>query len=130
MDDTTRQQIRKNVKAILTELPDAVELVAAAKTRSPEEIQEAVQSGVKIVGTKRVSAKGQVSGLTEYAGNDVMIILVPKEGSAIKPTQEVMYLHLFVYSTVVVRYLSSKLKLIRTWEPKGEGENISIGYLL
>ena len=49
------------------------------------------ESGAKIVGTKRVSAKGQVSGLTEYAGKEVMIILVPKEGSAIKPTVEYFY---------------------------------------
>jgi uncharacterized protein YeaO (DUF488 family) len=49
------------------------------------------EPGVKIVGTKRVSAKGQVSGLTEFAGKEVMIILVPKEGPAIKPTHEVLY---------------------------------------
>jgi uncharacterized protein YeaO (DUF488 family) len=49
------------------------------------------EPGAKIVGTKRVSAKGQVSGLTEYAGKEVMIILVPKDGKAIKPTQEYLY---------------------------------------
>ncbi len=49
------------------------------------------EPGAKIVGTKRVSAKGQVSGLTEFAGKDVMIILVPKEGPAIKPTHEYLY---------------------------------------
>ena len=49
------------------------------------------ESGAKIVGTKRVSAKGQVSGLTEYAGKEVMVILIPKEGKAIKPTKELMY---------------------------------------
>jgi uncharacterized protein YeaO (DUF488 family) len=38
-----------------------------------------------------VSAKGQVSGLTEYAGKEVMVILVPKEGKAIKPTVEYFY---------------------------------------
>jgi len=54
VDDTSRQQIRKNVKEILAELPDAVELVAAAKTKSPEEIQEAVEAGVKIVGENYV----------------------------------------------------------------------------
>lgn len=42
--------IRENVKRILAELPNGVRLVAAAKTRTPEEVLEVVQSGVKIVG--------------------------------------------------------------------------------
>jgi len=46
--------IKENVSAILDELPEGVELVAAAKTRSPEEVFKAVQSGVKIVGENYV----------------------------------------------------------------------------
>jgi len=46
--------IRENVKLILSELPDGVELVAAAKTRRPEEILEAVDAGVKIIGENYV----------------------------------------------------------------------------
>jgi len=42
--------IEENVKKILAELPNGVRLVAAAKTRTPEEVLEVVQSGVKIVG--------------------------------------------------------------------------------
>ena len=42
--------IKYNVQKILAELPDGVELVAAAKTRTPEEILEAVEAGVKIIG--------------------------------------------------------------------------------
>ena len=42
--------IKENVKKILDELPEDVELVAAAKTRTPEEIKEAIEAGVKIVG--------------------------------------------------------------------------------
>ena len=42
--------IRENVKLILSELPDGVELVAAAKTRRPEEVLEAIESGVDIIG--------------------------------------------------------------------------------
>jgi len=42
--------IRENVQRILDELPDSVELVAAAKTRTPQEIQEAVEAGVNIIG--------------------------------------------------------------------------------
>lgn len=47
-------QIAKNVKAILAELPLDVELVAAAKGRSPQEILEAVEAGVKIIGQNYV----------------------------------------------------------------------------
>jgi hypothetical protein len=46
------------------------------------------EKGAKILGTKKVSGNGQVSGLTEYAGKEVMIIMLPKEGKAVKPTPE------------------------------------------
>ena len=39
---------------MLRELPEGVELVAAAKTRTPEEIIEAVEAGVKIIGENYV----------------------------------------------------------------------------
>ena len=46
--------IKENVQEIFSELPEGVELVAAAKTRSAEEILEAVQAGVKIIGENYV----------------------------------------------------------------------------
>ena len=46
--------IRQNVNQILSELPGGVQLVAAAKTRQPEEILEAVEAGVRIVGENYV----------------------------------------------------------------------------
>jgi pyridoxal phosphate enzyme (YggS family) len=46
--------IKQNVVRILSELPDGVELVAAAKTRHPEEILQAIEAGVKIVGENYV----------------------------------------------------------------------------
>ena len=46
--------IRDNVKRILEELPDGVKLVAAAKTRTSEEILEALDAGVQIVGENYV----------------------------------------------------------------------------
>lgn len=46
--------IKKNVKKILDELPEDVELVAAAKTRTPEEMREAIEAGIKIVGENYV----------------------------------------------------------------------------
>ena len=42
--------IGENVKKILAELPEGVELVAAAKTKQPEEILEAVMAGVRNIG--------------------------------------------------------------------------------
>ena len=46
--------IKQNVIQILSELPDGVQLVAAVKARAPEEILEAVESGVKILGENYV----------------------------------------------------------------------------
>ncbi len=42
--------IEENVKKILQELPQGVELMAAAKARTPGEIMQAAQAGVKIIG--------------------------------------------------------------------------------
>ena len=46
--------IKQNVSQILSELPKGVELVAAAKSRKPEEILQAIEAGVKIVGENYV----------------------------------------------------------------------------
>jgi len=46
--------IEQNAKKLLDELPPGVELVAAAKTRTPEEIQEAIDAGVNIIGQNYV----------------------------------------------------------------------------
>jgi pyridoxal phosphate enzyme (YggS family) len=46
--------IQENVKKILSELPDGVQLIGAAKTRSPEEIQEAIDAGLRIIGENYV----------------------------------------------------------------------------
>jgi len=42
--------IRENVQQLLKELPGGVELVAATKVRTAEEVLQAVDSGIKIVG--------------------------------------------------------------------------------
>ena len=42
--------IKENIQAILKELPEGVRLVGAAKTRTPEEILEAIEAGLEIVG--------------------------------------------------------------------------------
>ncbi len=46
--------IAENVKQILAELPEGVKLVAAAKTRTPQQILEAVEAGVSIIGENYV----------------------------------------------------------------------------
>ena len=46
--------IADNVRAVLAELPPGVELVAAAKTKSPAEVLEAIEAGVKIIGENYV----------------------------------------------------------------------------
>ena len=50
----TSKSIKQNVARLLAELPDGVELVAAAKTRTAEEILEAIQAGIKIIGENYV----------------------------------------------------------------------------
>lgn len=53
------KQIRENVQRLLSELPEGVELVAAAKRRTPGEVLEAVQAGIGIIGENYVQeAKG------------------------------------------------------------------------
>lgn len=42
--------IKQNVSRILSELPSGVKLVAAAKTRQPAEVLEAVEAGAEIIG--------------------------------------------------------------------------------
>ncbi len=46
--------IAQNVREILAELPAGVELVAAAKTRQPPEILEAIGAGISIIGENYV----------------------------------------------------------------------------
>ena len=46
--------IRENVKRILEELPEGVQLVGAAKTRTPEEVLEAIEAGLGIIGENYV----------------------------------------------------------------------------
>jgi PLP dependent protein len=43
-------QLRQNAQKILEELPQGVNLVVAAKGRSPQEVQEVVEAGVELIG--------------------------------------------------------------------------------
>jgi pyridoxal phosphate enzyme (YggS family) len=46
--------IKENLKKILEELPEGVDLVGAAKTRTPDEVLEAIDAGLKIIGENYV----------------------------------------------------------------------------
>ena len=63
-----RMKIKESEAKILDELPDGVELVAAAKARLPEEVLEAVQSGIKMVGENYVQ---EAEKAYEMVGNKV-----------------------------------------------------------
>jgi pyridoxal phosphate enzyme (YggS family) len=60
--------IKQNVKEILSELPDDVQLLAAAKTRDPREILEAIEAGIRIVGENYVQ---EAERAHEVIGNKV-----------------------------------------------------------
>lgn len=76
--------IKENVQKILAELPEGVELVAAAKERKPEEVLEAIGAGVKIIGENYVGeskrayrlagnkAKWHFIGIPKIAKNDLL----------------------------------------------------------
>jgi PLP dependent protein len=51
--------ISENVQRLLKELPAGVHLVAAAKTRTPDEIMQAIQAGVGIIGENYVQEAEQ-----------------------------------------------------------------------
>jgi len=59
-------QISENIKKLLNSLPENIILEAACKTRTSEEIQEAVNAGVKVLGENYIQeaeeAKPRVSG--------------------------------------------------------------------
>ncbi len=52
--DMAGESIRQNVAKLLSEVPDGVEIVAAAKARKPAEVLEAVQAGIGIIGENYV----------------------------------------------------------------------------
>jgi len=57
--DVVSRLIDRNVTLLLAEIPAGIQVVAAAKTRSPAEVLEAVQAGIRIIGENYVKeAKG------------------------------------------------------------------------
>jgi len=58
-----KHQIKDNVDRIKSSLPDNVILVAAAKTRMAEEVDEAIESGVRVVGYNYVQEAAVIKPL-------------------------------------------------------------------
>jgi len=52
--DNKMQSITENIQQLMSELPEHVTLVAAAKTRLPAEVAEAIEAGVSIIGENYV----------------------------------------------------------------------------
>ena len=61
--DMASELIKQNIAKLLAELPHGVEVVAAAKTRTPEEVLEAVQAGIGIIGENYVKEAKEAYGL-------------------------------------------------------------------
>jgi pyridoxal phosphate enzyme (YggS family) len=52
--DVAGELTRRNVARLLLEIPDGVQVVAAAKARTPREVLEAVEAGIEIIGENYV----------------------------------------------------------------------------
>ena len=50
--------VKTNIKSLLKEIPDHVSVLAAAKTRSTQEIRETVEAGVNIIGENYIQEMG------------------------------------------------------------------------
>ena len=53
--------IKENIRRLLAELPPGVELVAAAKNRTPDEVLQAVEAGIKVIGENYVQEAEEAS---------------------------------------------------------------------
>lgn len=60
--------IKENVSAIMHSLPSGVLLVAAAKTRSPEEVKAAIDAGIKVIGYNYVQ---EAEKMHQFIDNEV-----------------------------------------------------------
>jgi len=62
--------IKDNISKLLNELPASVELVAAAKKRTPDEVLQAIEAGVKVIGENYVqeaeTARAAIGGKASW----------------------------------------------------------------
>jgi pyridoxal phosphate enzyme (YggS family) len=61
--DVATESTKQHIAKLLAELPDGVEVVAAAKTRTPEEVLGVVQAGIRIIGENYVKEAKDAHGL-------------------------------------------------------------------
>jgi len=60
--------IKENAERLINKLPEGVTLLAAAKTRSADEISEAIKGGIKIIGENYLNdALGVIDEVTQKA---------------------------------------------------------------
>jgi len=52
--DVASDLVKQNIASLLAEIPDGIEVLAAAKARTPAEVLEAVEAGIRIVGENYV----------------------------------------------------------------------------
>jgi pyridoxal phosphate enzyme (YggS family) len=65
--------IKDNIRELLKELPPGVELVAAAKKRTPDEVLQAVEAGVKFIGENYVQ---EAEGASAAVGNKAALHMI------------------------------------------------------
>jgi pyridoxal phosphate enzyme (YggS family) len=62
--------IKENIRKLLNELPRGAELAAAAKGRTPEEVLQAIEAGVRVIGENYVqeaeTARAAIGGRAEW----------------------------------------------------------------
>ncbi len=107
--------IRENVRALLDELPEGVELVAAAKSRTPREVLEAVAAGVKIIGENYVQ-----EARTAFAavGNRVKWHFIGHlQTNKVKPAVEVFDLIETVDSLKLAREIDKRVRPLEKTMP-------------
>ena len=66
-------KIKKSIAKCLDSLPSNVLLVVAAKTRTPEEVKNAIDAGVKIIGYNYVQ---EAERMFQHIGNSVQLHLI------------------------------------------------------
>jgi len=60
--------IKENVKKILSSIPNGILVVAAAKTRAPDEVNQAIEAGISVLGYNYVQEAEQISNVIGIAG--------------------------------------------------------------
>lgn len=102
--------IKENIQKILSELPEGVELVGAAKTRTLEEIQEAIDAGVKIIGENYVQ---EAERAFKVIGKRVKWHLIgPLQRNKVKKAVEIFDMIETVDSVKIAREINKRCKVI------------------